>query len=381
MASIHKDPRGKSPYWYCAFLSPEGKRCFRSTKQADRKKALEFCLKLEKAASAARAGELTERTARKILDDILESVGAPKLKSESLRAFASNWLKGKELSVSTSAARHYRKAVSQFLEFLGERADKSLAALSTRDIEGFRDLLLRSGVSNSTAQADLKIIRRLLSSAQRQGHLVYNPALAVDLPRAVRLEREVFTAQEVRALLETANQEWKTLILAGYYLGIRLSDASRLTWDSVDLASGVIFYSQAKTGRKVEVPLHPDLEEHLMTIAGDSPHGALCPTLSVTRAAGRAGLSNQFSGLVEQAGLDRRVVQSSQKRSFSKRSFHSLRHSFATALTNVGVAPDVRMKLTGHQSLDIHQRYSHVEMRPLREAIARLPRLTESRPD
>src|SRR5262249_10957422 len=131
MASIHKDPRGKSPFWYCAFVSPGGKRCFRSTKQTDRKKALEFCLKLEKATSSARAGELTERTARKILDDILESVGASTLKSESVRAFCSNWLKGKELSLSASTVGHYRKTVSQFLGFLGERADKSLAVLST----------------------------------------------------------------------------------------------------------------------------------------------------------------------------------------------------------------------------------------------------------
>jgi integrase len=240
-------------------------------------------------------------------------------------------------------------------------------------------LLLRSGISNSTAQADLKIIRRVLSTAQRQGHLVYNPALAVDLPRANSLEREVFTPPEVRALLAAADSEWKTLILAGYYLGIRLSDASRLTWDSVDLANGVVCYSQSKTGRKVEAPLHEDLQEHLMSIAGDSSHGALAPRLSVTPAEGRTGLSNQFARIVEQAGLDRRVVQSSQKRTFARRSFHSLRHSFASALTNAGVSPDVRMKLTGHQSLDIHQRYSHVEMRPLRAAINALPRLMESR--
>lgn len=201
MASIHKDPRGKSPFWFCAFALPDGRRAFRSTKQTDRKKAWEFCLKLEKAAASARSGELTERTARKILDDILESVGATKLKSESVRAFCSNWLKGKELSVSASALLHYRKAVSQFLEFLGERADKSLTTLSTRDIEGFRDLRLRSGVSNSTAQADLKTVRRILASAQRQGFLLYNPALAVDLPRAVRLEREIFSFEEVCSLV------------------------------------------------------------------------------------------------------------------------------------------------------------------------------------
>ena len=47
MASIHKDPRGKSPFFYCAFTLPNGKRSFRSTKLKDRSAALEFCLRME----------------------------------------------------------------------------------------------------------------------------------------------------------------------------------------------------------------------------------------------------------------------------------------------------------------------------------------------
>jgi hypothetical protein len=45
------------------------------------------------------------------------------------------------------------------------------------------------------------------------------------------------------------------------------------------------------------------------------------------------------------------------------------------ALANLGVSADVRMKLVGHQSIDVHQRYTHVELAPLQAAIAALPRL------
>lgn len=73
MASIHTDPRGKSPFWYCAYSLPDGRRVFRSTKQRDRKNALAICLKLSDAVQAAKAGEFTEIAARKNLDDILKS--------------------------------------------------------------------------------------------------------------------------------------------------------------------------------------------------------------------------------------------------------------------------------------------------------------------
>jgi integrase len=43
------------------------------------------------------------------------------------------------------------------------------------------------------------------------------------------------------------------------------SDVVSLTWESVDLAEGTIVYTQGKTGRKVEVPIHPDLQEYLLS--------------------------------------------------------------------------------------------------------------------
>jgi hypothetical protein len=47
MASLHKDPRGKSPFWYCAYTLPNGNRVLRSTKLTDRKAAEAFRDKLE----------------------------------------------------------------------------------------------------------------------------------------------------------------------------------------------------------------------------------------------------------------------------------------------------------------------------------------------
>ena len=40
-----------------------------------------------------------------------------------------------------------------------------------------------------------------------------------------------------------------------------------------------------------------------------------------------------------------------------------------------GVSPELRMKLTGHKSAEIHRGYTHLEMDTLRDAIKKLPRL------
>ncbi len=57
----------------------------------------------------------------------------------------------------------------------------------------------------------------------------------------------------------------------------------------------------------------------------------------------------------------------------SSLSFHSLRHSFVSALANAGVAPELRQKLSGHADEKTHARYTHHEIEILRAAVAKMP--------
>ena len=179
----------------------------------------------------------------------------------------------------------------------------------------------------------------------------------------------------MRALLEVASPDWKTAILLGYYVGSRLTDTTNLTWENIDPVENVIFYTQGKTGKRVEVPIHPALEEHLLSIAGDNPRGFLSPAFAKLRTGGQSGLSKQFAAIMAKAGIDQRQVRTSRNHRFSRLSFHSLRHGFSSTLANAGISAEVRMKLTGHRSVDVHQRYTHMQLEPLKQAIAALPTL------
>jgi integrase len=374
VASLHKDPRGKSPFWYVAYSTADGRRVFRSTRQTDRKKAAEVARTLERAAKAARQDQLTESHVRKWMDELLESTGLSPVRHVTVRSFAHDWLNGKRLSVSHAAACRYQRATELFCQGLGARADKPLAGVTAADVAAYRDARLAENVAGGTLQHYIKIVRSMFNSARRQGLVLTNPVEAIELPRKRAHERSVFTIPELGALLSVATPEWATLIRLGFYTGARLSDLARLEWDAVDLASGTITFTQGKTGAKVVVPIHPELGEHLYSIAADSI-GALCPALSRAPATGRDGLSKQFIGLMGTAGIDPEVVQIS-KNAFSTKSFHGLRHSFASALANSGVSADLRMKLTGHKSAEIHRTYTHVELALLRGAIDSLPRLS-----
>lgn len=52
--------------------------------------------------------------------------------------------------------------------------------------------------------------------------------------------------------------------------------------------------------------------------------------------------------------------------------FHDLRHDFATRLRMKGTGLDVIAKLLGHTTLAMTQRYAHIEIGLLHEAVARI---------
>src|SRR5258708_22319063 len=98
MASLHKDPKARSPYFYAAFALPNGKRAFRSTKQKTYKQAMRVAQEWEKASELAGKGELTEAASRKVLDLIRAAAGDSALSIMTSAEFFKNWLDGKKLS-------------------------------------------------------------------------------------------------------------------------------------------------------------------------------------------------------------------------------------------------------------------------------------------
>ena len=375
MASVHQRPR--SPYWHASYLGPDGRWILRSTKQTDRQHALALAMEFERASKLAGRGELVEAQAREVLKDIMKRADMGEtLQSVSIKEHFDTWLASKCGRKAKSTGERYGMAVSEFLKLLGNRAGKSLTSLSVADVQRFLDHRTAQKLSPATVNLDVSIIRGALNAARRQGLITTNPAEAVELPEAVGMERGTFTPAEVKMLVDTAEGEWKTLILLAYFTGARLSDCARMQWDGVNLGEGTLTYTQAKTGAKVTTPLHPDLLAALNKLAGtDKPEVFIMPKIAAQRGSGRRGLSETFKKIMRAAGVDSQTVKGKGNQMFSKRSFHALRHSFTSALANQNVPSELRMKLTGHSTEGEHKKYTHHEMDNLRAAVQKIPSL------
>ena len=380
MATVLK--RKGSQYYCAVWRDAHGHQVWRSTKQTDRTKALADALDYERADKQAGAGSLVETQAMKIVKDIMDRAGTgDTLRNPPTAEWLREWITSKEAHKAAATATRYKQIVEEFITHLGNRAFRPLPAIVARDIESFLAKRKKAGVSPSTIQLDGKILRTAFNKARREGLISTNPVEAVDLPTRKSVERSTFTGPEVKMLVDTAEGEWKTLIMFGYFTGARLSDCCRMEWADVDLAAETLTYEQSKTGKKVTVPLHPDLLTHLNGLAStDKPQKFIMPGMADKGPGGRHGLSEGFKRIVVKAGLDLQTVQGGGVRKISRRTFHALRHSFTSALANAQVAPELRMKLTGHSSAAIHRGYTHHEIEVLRGAVNKLPSLTEPKP-
>ena len=149
-----------------------------------------------------------------------------------------------------------------------------------------------------------------------------------------------------------------------------------MSWEHVNLAKGTLTYTQGKTSHKVAVPLHPQLLAHLETLAGtDATDPHIMPGMANLKSGGRHGLSQTFKNIIRKAGVDCQSVKGAGVRRQSLRTFHSLRHSFTSALANAGVSEELRMKLTGHKTRAVHRGYTHHELAILQAAVDKLPGL------
>jgi integrase len=375
MASLWRHPR--STFWTACYTDKDGRRVKRSTKQTDKKKAMLVAVEWERVEASARKSGISTRQIQKVLNDLLEKTNEETIVTPSTEKYLRDWLTSIETKKSKGTHERYKHTVDLFLKHIGSLSRSPITSVNSSHIEGFLNSRLKSGVASNTAVVDIKTLNVALHRAERYSVILKNPVTAVELPKVESSERDIFTADQVGKLLQTVGHksEWFTLILLGYFTGQRLGDCAPLKWKNVDMNKRVINFQQKKTGKKVQVPMTEDLEEHLQFLSEfiESPY--VCPELAERGSGGAHGLSESFGRIVKRAQIDSQRIKGKGKIHFNRLTFHSLRHSFNSTMAEAGVSQEVRMKLTGHSSFDMNTRYTHTSIKPLEDAVSHLPSL------
>jgi integrase len=339
----------------------------------------------EKVASRAKAGVLTEEQVRRVAADMFFRATGDTVKRQTVRGFLDGWLTRKGLEMADTSASAYRQIATEFLRYLGARADRDMSLVTRDQVAAWRDSVA-GRVSAATANKQMKIMRSAWNQAVRDGLLTANPFSKMDRVKDAKkdkIKRRAFTLPELRRILAAASGEWRGIILFGLYTGQRLGDIVSIRWNMIDTAEGVMRFVTQKTGMELEIPLHPVLVDCLGTVrVPKSPTAPLFP-----RAAEQSTSDNSkaFIEILVAAGLrnpDPKAHKARKKGRSARRmvydtSFHAMRHTATSLLKNAGVSNVVAMDIIGHKSEAVSAVYTHIETATKRKAIDALPDITK----
>lgn len=233
-----------------------------------------------------------------------------------------------------------------------EYAKKSLSALRSSDMAAYRDAELKAGKSSSTIRLDLAVISHLYTVASKDWGIegLTNPCRAIRMPKGNNARDRRPAPDELKAIYEAAgkmNAELRVIIELAVETAMRRSELINLRKDQI--RGKVAYLEDTKNGERRSVPL----SSRAMTLLEGLPvpiDGGKYFRLKADT------VSNYFPIVCETAKV-------------TGLRFHDLRHEATSRLFEHGFNMMEVASITGHKTLAMLKRYTHLSPQDLAERL------------
>jgi integrase len=160
-----------------------------------------------------------------------------------------------------------KKRLARFCADFGKRP---VAGITVEELDDWLRGLDCSPKTRMNFRANVGV---LFSYAERRRMIDSNPVLRTARPKLADLPPEIFTVDELSALLNAAAKcapDVVPILAIGAFAGVREAEIKRLDWSEVDQRRGHIEIksSKAKSARRRIVEIQPNLREWLRAYAG-----------------------------------------------------------------------------------------------------------------
>lgn len=219
------------------------------------------------------------------------------------------------------------------------------------------------GAAQSTVNRELSTLSHFLNRCLEWGWIKSKPKI----PKGAETRKQIVVLSEAdrQALMEAAkaDQDPLTWLFAAIATstGMRHGEIMRVRWDEIDFDQRRIYIGRAKAGQR-EQPIPPSLASALKdewTQLGE-PKCWLFPTSrGNAKRPHRQTMAPQFRRTVERAKLDPAKVTP-----------HVLRHTAITTLVQAGVDLPTIQRVSGHKTLEMVLRYTHLANEHVDRAVA-----------
>lgn len=240
--------------------------------------------------------------------------------------------------------------------------DATFADITAGKLMRYRKFLEKKGLSPQTVKHCLALLKRLFNKAKLlelyTGALPHFPMPTFDNQRVRYLTRA--EAAKLLYHLKMTSTLWYRISLLALHTGMRAGEIFSLKSGHVNLDTASVCIFETKTQLNRIVPLNAKAQTVFFCLPPDP--NALVFT---NKKGGQIkSASKIFFDAVNAAGLNEHVKDRRQKVVF-----HSLRHTFASWLTENDTPIERTSQLLGHKSLEMTMRYAHLNLRQQRQAV------------
>ncbi len=252
----------------------------------------------------------------------------------------SRWMQQKRYSNSTIST--YLSFVRQFFALTGVQPDE----ISKEIIEKYNyQHFIRGSKSYATQNQWINAIKLYLKVSR----LEFPDLDDIERPRKQRKLPNVLSPDEVQAIFyNTPNLKHRALLMLVYGAGLRIGEALNLRLHDIRSAESLIYIRRAKGKKDRRVPLSVKLLEILRAY-----YKSYRPSVYIFEGPDGGRYSNSSASQVLYRSAKRAGIT-------SKVTLHTLRHSYATHLTNKGVNIQYLQEILGHNSPKTTMLYTHL---------------------
>jgi len=260
------------------------------------------------------------------------------------------------LKAKTTYSRD-QQIVQHFFDFFG---DIPLKQVTPSLISKYKSQRLKK-VSATTVRIELSFLRRVFNTAINEWELCKeNPVTKIFKTLPPEVKRVRFLKPEEAERLRFTLPSWlRPIVIVACQTGLRRSNLVHLKVSQVDFKNNLIHVGKTKNGEPICIPMTQLVRETIQNVIRErkviSPYvfcderGKPYTKEQVTVAFGRAVKRAKIKDL----------------------RFHDLRHDFATYLVRSGVDLYRVQKLLNHKDQRMTQRYAHLLIEDLRDAISK----------
>ena len=247
--------------------------------------------------------------------------------------------------------------------------DQRLDTISAFTVDRYKKRRVDAGASNGTVNRELAALSHLLNKALEWKWIQAKPCKITKLPegpgRIIALADEQCDALMSAAIADEDSYCW-LFVAFGLNTAMRHSEMLKTRFEHLDFDRLRLFVPDAKAGER-ERPITPELAELLRRereMRNDQAGWIFpSPRPKASATGHRDRMDKPFRRAVKRAGLDPDLVTP-----------HIMRHTAITKLVQAGIDLPTIQKISGHRTLAMVQRYTHVHGRHIDRAIRAIGR-------